>query len=156
MEHKMDPKMECSEPISLYINYDMDDTGIQYLWDLYFEHIDHVEYINTLHGKTSEPRNIAIHGNYISESEHRKIRLGSKLPPNYQGNFSERNATTHVMSDMFKYLYKQTKEQAKTIDLLTERMNKQEELLQEQSLKLEQYINGEEVIVLKKGVFKPK
>jgi hypothetical protein len=156
MEHKMEPKMECSEAVSLYINYGMDDTGVQYLWDLYFEHIEHVEYINTLHGIKSEERTIAIHGNYMSESESRKIRLGSKLPPNYQGNFSERNAITHVMSDMFKYLYKQTKEQAKTIQLLSELMTKQEELLHEQSLKLEQYINGEEVIVLKQGVFKPK
>lgn len=58
--------------------------------------------------------------------------------------------------EILKYLYNQTKEQAKTIELLTERMTKQDELIQEQSKNLEQYINGEEVILLKKGVFKPK
>jgi len=152
----MDSKMECSEPITLYINYEMDDAGIKYLWDLYFEQITRIENVNALHGKKSEPRNIAIRGNYISQSEHRKLKLGSKLPPNYQGNFSERNATTHVISDMFKYLYKQTKEQSKTIQLLAERMSKQDEQIQEQKLKLEQYMNGEELIVLKKGTFKPK
>ena len=156
MEPKMEPKMECSEAVSLYANYGMDDTGVQYLWDSYFESVKHSECMGAKLGRKREERTIAIHGNYMSESESRKIRLGSKLPPNYQGNFSERNACTHVMSDMFKYLYKQTKEQANTIESLTERMTKQDELLEEQRLKLEQYINGEEVIVLKKGVFKPK
>jgi len=159
----MDSKLECSEPISLYPD-GCDDTGTQYLWDLYFERIKHDECMNDKNGRKNEVRNIAIRGNYISESVHRslqQVQPDLKYPPGYSTNtnFTRngiRNINTTLTSHMFEYLYKQCKEQAKTIELLTERMSKQDELIEEQRVNLELYINGEEVIVLKKGVFKAK
>ena len=69
---------------------------------------------------------------------------------------SEYSEPITFTSPMLEYLYKQCKEQVKTIELLTERMSKQDERIEEQRVNLELYINGEEVIVLKKGVFKAK
>jgi len=153
----MNSKLECSEPISLYPD-GCDDTGTQYLWDLYFERIKHDECMNDEFGKKNEVRNIAIRGNYISESVHRTIeRDVINYPPGSDTSpHGMRGIHATLTSHMLEYLYKQCKEQAKTIELLTERMSKQDELIEEQRVNLELYINGEEVIVLKKGVFKAK
>jgi hypothetical protein len=152
----MNSKLECSEPITFNVN-GCDETGIQFLWDLYFERIKHDECMNDEFGIKNEVRNIAIRGNYISESVHNKLKPNSEYPPGSDTS-PDRMRRIHatLTSHMLEYLYKQCKEQAKTIELLTERMSKQDELIEEQRVNLELYINGEEVIVLKKGVFKAK
>jgi len=152
----MNSKLECSEPITFNVN-GCDETGIQFLWDLYFERIKHDECMNDEFGIKNEVRNIAIRGNYISESAHNKLKPNSEYPPS-SNTSPDRMRRIHatLTSHMLEYLYKQCKEQAKTIELLTERMSKQDELIEEQRVNLELYINGEEVIVLKKGVFKAK
>lgn len=128
----MNSKLECSEPIT-FNAYCCDKTGIQFLWDIYFE------------------------GNHISESERNKLKQNSEYPPSSDTSPNRmRGIHATLTSHMLEYLYKQCKEQAKTIELLTERMSKQDELIEEQRVNLELYINGEEVIVLKKGVFKAK
>jgi len=152
----MNSKLECSEPISLYPN-GCDETGLQFLWDLYFENVKHSECMNAKNGRKNEVRNIAIRGNYISESVHSTLKQDLKYPPSSDTSpYKMRGIHATLTSHMLEYLYKQCKEQAKTIELLTERMSKQDELIEEQRVNLELYINGEEVIVLKKGVFKAK
>lgn len=152
----MDSKLECSEPIT-FNEYGCDETGLQYLWDSYFEGVKHNEYMNAKNGRKNEVRNIAIRGNYISESAYSRVSPDLKYPPGYY-NKLHGTSRFHVTltSHMLEYLYKQCKEQTKTIELLTERMSKQDERIEEQRVNLELYINGEEVIVLKKGVFKTK
>ena len=152
----MNSKLECSEPITFNVN-GCDETGIQFLWDLYFESVKHSECTNAKNGIKNEVRNIAIRGNYISESAHNTLKPNSKYPPSSDTSPDRmRGVHATLTSHMLEYLYKQCKEQAKTIELLTERMSKQDELIEEQRVNLELYINGEEVIVLKKGVFKAK
>jgi len=152
----MNSKLECSEP-NTFNRYCCDETGVQFLWDLYFEGVKHSECMNAKFGRKNEVRNIAIRGNYISESAHNKLKPNSEYPPSSDTSpDGMRGIHATLTSHMFEYLYKQCKEQAKTIELLTERMSKQDELIEEQRVNLELYINGEEVIVLKKGVFKAK
>ena len=152
----MNSKLECSEPIT-FNGYGCDETGIQFLWDLYFEGVKHNEYMNAKNGRKNEVRNIAIRGNYISESVHNILKPNSEYPPGSDTSpHGMRGIHATLTSHMLEYLYKQCKEQTKTIELLTERMSKQDERIEEQRVNLELYINGEEVIVLKKGVFKAK
>ena len=152
----MNSKLECSEPITFNVN-GCDETGVQFLWDLYFEGVKHGECMNAKFGRKNEVRNIAIRGNYISESVHNILKPNSEYPPGSDTSpHGMRGIHATLTSHMLEYLYKQCKEQAKTIELLTERMSKQDELIEEQRVNLELYINGEEVIVLKKGVFKAK